>query len=115
MIKNEKTVAKQKIRTYQQRVEFINFATIIIRSDVIFAVLKLLKFFINLSTYHMKQADRMFRYLTHMKNYVIIFNNQINNSNIISIKFLDTSFANDLNTRQNFNNYYFKLFNEMID
>ena len=115
MMKNEKTTAKQKIRAYQQRIEFINFATIIIRSDVIFATLKLSKFLINSSIYHMKQVDRVLRYLIYTKNFVIVFNNQINSSNIIFIKFSNASFADDLNIRQKFNDYYFKFFDEMID
>ena len=115
MIKNEKTVAKQKKRAYQQRIEFINFATIITRSNVIFAASKLSEFLINSLTYHMKQVDRIFKYLTHTKNYIIVFNDQTNNSNIIFMKFLNASFADDLNIRQNFNNYYFKLLDEIID
>ena len=99
MIKNEKTATKQKIWIYQQRIKFINFAAIITRSDIIFATLKLSEFLINSSTYHMKQVDRMFRYLIYTKNYIIVFNDQINNSNIIFIKFLNVSFADDLNIR----------------
>ena len=53
-IKNEKTTIKLKIQVYQQRVEFINFATIIIRSDLIFTASKLLELLINSLTYYMK-------------------------------------------------------------
>ena len=115
MIKNKRIAAKQKIRAYQQRVEFINFATIITRFDVIFATSKFSEFFINSSTYHMKQVDKVFRSLTHTKNYVIIFKDQTNNSNIIFIKFLNTSCTNDLNIRQSFNDSCFNFFDEMID
>ena len=115
MMKNKKTIILQQIHAYQQRVEFINFVTIIIRSNVFFAASKLLKFFINSSIYHMKQVDKIFKYLTHTKNYVIVFNDQTNNSNIIFLNFLNVSFADDLNTRQNFNNYCFKFFDDMID
>ena len=63
----------------------------------------------------MKQVDKMLKYLTNIKNYVTVFNDQTNNSNIIFIKFLDTSFADDLNICQIFNDYCFKIFDEMID
>ena len=63
----------------------------------------------------MKQVNRMFKYLAHIKNYVIVFNDQTNNSDIIFINFSDVSFANDLNIRQSFNDYCFKLFDDMID
>ena len=63
----------------------------------------------------MKQADKMLKYLAYTKNYVIVFNYQTNNSNIIFIKFSEASFADDLNIRQNFNNYCFEFFDEMID
>ena len=115
IIKNKKTVAKQKIRTYQQEIESINFAIIIICLNVILTALKLLEFFINLLTYYMKQIDKMLRYLTHTKNYVIVFNDQTNNLNIMIIKFSDALFADDSNISQNFNKYCFKLFDEMID
>ena len=68
-----------------------------------------------ITTYHMKQVDRMFRYLTHTKNYVIVFNDQTNNSNIIFLNFSNASFADDLNIHQSFNDYCFKFFDDMID
>ena len=99
MRKSEKTITLQKIQIYQQRVEFINFVAIIIKLDVIFAALKLLEFLINSLTYYIKQINRVLKYLTHIKNYVIVFNDQANNLNIIFIDFSDVSFANDLNIR----------------
>ena len=63
----------------------------------------------------MKQVDKMFKYLIYTKNYVIVFNDQTNNSNIIFLNFSNASFANDLNIRQNFNNYCFKLFDDIIN
>ena len=57
----------------------------------------------------------MFKYLTSTKNYIIVFNDQINNSNIKFIKFSNASFVNDLNIRQSFNNYCFKFFHERIN
>ena len=115
MRKSENTATSQETYAYQQRIEFINFVAIIIRSDVVFAASKFSKFLINSSTYHMKQINRVLKYLAHIKNYVIVFNDQANNSDIIFIDFSDFSFANDLNTRQSFNDYCFKFFDDMID
>ena len=84
-------------------------------SDVVFAASKLLEFLINSSAYHMKQTDRVFRYLAYIKNYAIVFNGQTNISDIIFIEFSNALFADDLNIRQNSNDYCFKLFDEMID
>ena len=63
----------------------------------------------------MKQMNRTLRYLIHTRNYVIVFNDQTNNSNIIFIKFFDVSFVDNVNIRQNSNNYCFKFFDDFID
>ena len=115
MMKNESTATSQKIYAYQQRVDFINFAIVITRSNVIAVVFKLTKYFTNFSKHHMKQTNRTLKYLTHIKNYVIVYNDQTNQKNIIFMKFFDVSFANDINTRQNSNEYCFKLFDDLID
>ena len=115
MIKNENITISQKIYAYQQRVDFINFAIVIIRSNVIVAVFKLTKYFTNFSKYHIKQTNRTLKYLTHIKNYVIVYNDQTNNENIIFIDFFDVSFVDDINIRQSSNEYCFKLFDDLID
>ena len=115
MMKNKETPTLQQIRAYQQRVGSINFATIITRSDIFFAALKLSEFFINSSTYHIEQVDRVFRYLVHTKNYAFVFNGEVSNLNTIFLDSSDVSFADDLNIRQSFNDYCFKFFDGMID
>ena len=50
-----------------------------------------------------------------MKNYVIVFNDQTNNLNTIFLNFSNALFADDLNIRQSFNDYCFKLFNGIIN
>ena len=57
----------------------------------------------------------MLKYLIYIKNYVIVFNNQANNLNVIFIIFSNVFFANDLNIRQIFNDYCFEFFNDLID
>ena len=115
IIKNESKATSQKVYSYQQRIEFINFAVVTTRSDVIVAVFKLIKYLTNSSKHHMKQTNRTLKYLTHTKNYVIVYNEKANNSDVIFLNFFDVSFANDINTRQNSNDYCFKLFDDFID
>ena len=57
----------------------------------------------------------MLKYLTHIKSYEIVFNNQAININFIFFDFFDVWFVDDLRTRHNSQKYYFKLFNEMIN
>ena len=57
----------------------------------------------------------MFKYLTHIRDYEIVFNVQAINSNCIFFESLDALFADDLKTRYNLQKYCFKLFDEMID
>ena len=115
MSKNKNTIISQEIHAYQQQIDFINFATITIWFNVIAATSKLTEYFTNFSKHHKKQADRTLKYLAHTKNYVIIYNEQATNSNIIFLNFFNVFFVNNVNTRQSFNNYYFKLFNDLID
>ena len=115
MIKNEKTIISQKVHAYQQKVKFINFVVTTTRLNVIVVASKLIEYFTNSFEHHTKQTNRTLKYLTHTKNYIIVFNDQINNTNIIFLKFFDVSFANDINIRQNSNDYCFKLFDDFID
>ena len=115
MIKNENIATSQKIYAYQQRVDFINFVVVITRSNVAAAIFKLAEYLTNSSEHYMKQTNRTLKYLAHIKNYVIVYNDQTNQKNIIFMKFFDVSFADDINTRQSSNEYCFKLFDDLID
>ena len=115
IIKNSNQATVQQILEYQQRIGFINFAVVIIRSDIAFAAFKLSEFLINSSFQHIDATDKVLKYLTHIRNYEIVFNVQAINSNCIFFESLDASFADDLKTRYNSQKYCFKLFNKMID
>ena len=115
MIKNESKATSQEIYSYQQRVEFINFAIVTTRSNVIVAVFRLIEYLTNSSKHHMKQTNRTLKYLAHTKNYIIVYNEKTSNSDVIFLNFFDVSFANDINIRQNSNDYCFKLFDDFID
>lgn len=68
LIKSKKQATPQEIHAYQQRVEFINFAAVIIRSDVAHVFFKFSEFFINPSQFHLECIDRVLRYLGHFKH-----------------------------------------------
>ena len=63
----------------------------------------------------MKAINKMLKYLIYIKSYEIVFNNQAININFIFFDSSDASFANDLRTRHNSQEYCFKLLNKMID
>ena len=115
MMKNEKIIISQKVYAYQQKVNFINFVITITRSNVIVIASKLIEYFTNFFEHYAKQTNRTLKYLIYTKNYVIVFDDQINSTNIIFLNFFNVSFANDINIRQNSNNYCFKLFDDFID
>ena len=75
--KNIEQAIAEQILIYQQRIEFINFAAVTIRSDIAQAIFKLFEFFINFSKHHLFVVDRLFRYLTHTKNFFIVFDFEI--------------------------------------
>ena len=79
-IKNTKTIIKQKVYAYQQRIESINYAAVITRSDVAYAAFKLSEFLINSSKKHLYAADRIFFYLIVIKFFSIKFNAKISDS-----------------------------------
>ena len=114
-MKNEKTITSQKVHAYQQKINFINFVVTTTRLNVIVVSSKLTEYFTNFFEHHAKQTNRTLKYLTHTKNYVIIFDDQINNTNIIFLNFSNVSFVDDINIRQNFNEYCFKFFDDFID
>ena len=114
-IKNTKTIIKQKIYAYQQRIESINYATVITRSDVAYAVFKLSEFLINSSKKHLHAADRIFFYLIAIKFFLIRFNAKISDSQSIFFVSSDASYADNFQIRYNFQNYEFKLFVDLVD
>ena len=115
MIKNENNVISQKIYMYQQKIDSINFVATIIRSNVIVAISLLSKYFTNSFKYHAKQIIRTLKYLIHIKYYVIVYKKQTNHAIIIFLNSSNASFANDLNIRQNSNEYCFMLYDDFID
>ena len=114
-IKNAETIIKQKIYAYQQRVKFINYAAIIICFDVTYVVFKLSEFLINSSKKHFDASNRIFFYLTAIKFFSIRFNAKVSDSQFIFFVSSDTLYADDFEIRYNFQNYEFKLFDDLVN
>ena len=74
IIKNSNQTIAQQILKYQQHIKFINFAVVIIKSNIAFATFKLSEFLINSLFQYIKTVDKMFKYLIHIKDYEIVFN-----------------------------------------
>ena len=114
--KNISQTSPQQIHSYQQKVEFINFAVVIIRSNIAFVVSKLTEFMTNSSIYHDELTDRVLKYLESIKNLAILYDDYYS-SHFVSI-FLDNSdvsFADDIFTRYSSQNYAFALFDDLIN
>ena len=114
-IKNTKTIIKQKVYAYQQRIKSINYATVIIRSDVIYAVFKLSEFIINLSKKTSSCSWLNFFYLIIIKFFSIKFNVKIFDSQSIFFVSSNASYADNSQIRYNFQNYELKLFVDLIN
>jgi hypothetical protein len=115
-IRNEKHIISQKIISYQQRVESIDFAAIITRSDVTHAASKLSKFLTNSSKIYSNMTNRTLKYLDHTKKLIIQYVDHIQNLKKNNIFFVsnDAFFADDLIIRYSSQDYDFKLFNDMM-
>lgn len=114
-VKNTKTVIKQEILFYQQRVELINYAIVITRSDVVYAVFKLSKFLTNPSSMHFQAVDRIIFYLMHIKHLDIRFDAQMIDIQSIFLKSSNASYVDDSETRYNSQKYAFMLFKDLVD
>ena len=112
--KHQNQTSFQKIHAYQQRVEFINFAAIIIRIDVAFAIFKFSKFFINFFSFHMKCVNRIIRYFV-AKKLNIEFNFDFNAINQMFVINSNVLFVDDFDIKHNSQNYAFKFFNDLIN
>ena len=114
-IEKAKTEANtQVIYTYQQYVGSINFAAVLTRADIAYAVSILSTHLTNPSRRHMELAVRVFKYLGFTKHYAIQVNPNDSTRNIF-IASSDASFGNDPNTRQSTQGYAFTLFGAIID
>ena len=105
----------QNTHLYQQLIKSINFITIIIKLNIAFVVLILLKHLTNLLQHHIKLAHKIIYYFNQTKLYLILFDPKV----LCLIKNFgfsnNVSYTNDSNTCKNTQNYIFILFNKSID
>jgi hypothetical protein len=102
----------QRIFVFQQRMKSLNFAAIIFKLDIVFAIVKLVQFLKNSNSNHVTIANRIIAYLNDIKNLIIEF------SEIFSEIFLnanDVAFANDEFIRKSSDDYLFKFYDDSID
>ena len=113
--KNIEQAIAEQILIYQQRIEFINFAAVTIRSDIAQTIFKFFEFFTNFSKHHLFVVDRLFRYLTHTKKFSIVFDLEIHDSKTVFLESSNAFYDDDIYTRHSSQDYCFRLFNDMID
>jgi hypothetical protein len=102
----------QRIYVFQQRIESLNFAAVISRSDIIFATAKLVQFLKNLDSNHVMIANKVIAYLNDIKNFVIEFSEKFSEFFLCAS---DAAFADDELIRKSSNDYFFKLYDDSID
>ncbi len=102
----------QRVYVFQQRIESLNFAAVISRSDIVFATAKLAQFLKNFDSNHVMIANRIIAYLNDIKNFVIEFSE---NFSKIFLCASDAAFADDELIKKSSNDYLFKLYDDSID
>jgi hypothetical protein len=102
----------QRIYVFQQRMNSLNFAAVIFRSDIVFVTAKLAQFLKNSNSNHVMIANKMIVYLNDIKNFVIEFSEKFSE---IFLYASDVAFADDELIRKSSNDYLFKLYDDSID
>ena len=115
LIKNTDQVTSQQIHAYQQKIDSINYAATITRSNVVLTVFKLSEFLTNSFKFHHVETDRVLIYLSYSKDLDIVFDVKIDNSQSIFFVSFDVFYADDSETRYNSQDYDFMLYNGMVD
>ncbi len=72
---NAKKSNSQLVYAYQQRVQSLNFATIISRSDIVFVTFKLIRYLQAFISNHLVAVDHVISYLNKTKNLTIEYLN----------------------------------------
>ncbi len=101
----------QRVYIFQQRMNSLNFATIIFRFDIVFATVKLAQFLKNSNSNHVIIANRMIVYLNEFKNFVIEFSEKFSE---IFLCANNVAYADDELIRKSSDDYLFKLYDDSI-
>ncbi len=102
----------QQIYVFQQRMKSLNFAAVIFRLNIIFVTAKLALFLKNSNSNHVMIANKMIIYLKNTKNFVIEFSKKLSE---IFLCANDVAFADNELIRKSSDNYFFKLYDDLID
>ncbi len=102
----------QRIYVFQQKMNSLNFAAIIFRSDIIFATAKLVEFLKNSNSNHVMIANKVITYLNDIKKFVTEFSEKFSE---IFLCASDVAFADDELIKKSSNDYHFKLYDDSID
>jgi hypothetical protein len=102
----------QRVYISQQRVRSLNFAAIIFKLDIVFAIAKLVQFLKNSNSNHVMIANKMIAYLNDIRNFVIEFSKKFSK---IFLCASDVAFADDELIRKSSDDYLFKLYDDLID
>ena len=106
-------VIDQTIYEYQQRVESLKFAAVIIKFDIVLITFRLFQFLKNFSKIHIIAINRVIFYFQYIKHLIIEYSkNSIFN---IFICVSDLIFENDEMIRKNFDEFFFQLYENVID
>lgn len=104
---------EQIIYAYQQRIDFLNFAAIIFRPNIAFAISRLSQFFQIFSKKNVAAADRVIFYFHSIKNLVIEYS-EYQNFNIFACV-NNFVFKNNPVIQKNSDDYFFHLYEKTID
>ncbi len=105
---NESHVIKlnsQLIYAYQQRIESLNFAAMISRSDIAFVTAKLTQFLQISHSNHLSATDRVIFYLYEIRNLVIKYFDKRSTNILLCVS--DATFADDEAICKSFDKYLF--------
>jgi hypothetical protein len=109
LLPNQKHASPAKIQNYQRKIGLLLFAAIFIRSNIAFAILRLIRFLNNPSLAHHKAADRALIYLYNTRQLFLRFGGQ---DNLIIAS--DASFADNSINRKSLQAFAIKLFGGLI-
>jgi hypothetical protein len=109
LLPNQKHASPAKIQNYQRKIGLLLFATIFIRPNIAFAILRLAKFLNNPSLAHHKAADRAFMYLYNTRQLFLRFGGQ---DNLVVAS--DAFFADNSTDRKSLQAFAIKLFGGLI-
>ncbi len=101
------------IYAYQQRIESLNFAAVISRSDIAFVIVKLTQFLQISYSNHLSTIDRVISYLYEIRNFAIEYFEKRSTNILLCVS--NATFADDEAIRKSFDEYLFQLYDDFIN